>query len=103
MYEAMDSNFTNREPEGYSGPFKAGKDPIPITGITGTLKFSYDGKKVTVTGNVSNVPYGQHGFHIHTKPFSIDEEGFEGPPGRAICRESGPHYNPHTVRMYPRL
>jgi len=85
MIEAMDSNDTLRDPE-VTGPFKPGQMGIPITGITGSLKFTYDGKKVTIKGEVMNVPYGQHGFHIHTNAFTGQK-----------CRESGPHYNPHKV------
>ena len=86
MVEAMDSNDTLRDPE-VTGNFKPGVEPIPITNITGKLKFTYDGDKVTVTGTILNVPKGQHGFHIHTDAFT----------GKR-CRESGPHFNPHEVR-----
>ena len=86
MVEAMDSNDTLRDPE-VIGDFKDGAVPIPITGITGTLKFTYDGKKVTIQGKMTNVPKGGHGFHIHANPFTGQK-----------CRQSGPHYNPHNVR-----
>ena len=88
MIEAMDSNDTLREPE-VTGDFRNGTIPVPITGIKGTLKFTYDGKTVTIKGDISNVPQGQHGFHIHTSPFTGHK-----------CRESGPHYNPHNVRAH---
>ena len=73
MVEAMDSNDTLRDPE-VTGDFKDGAIPIPITGITGTLKFTYDGKKVTIQGEMTNVPKGGHGFHIHSNPFTASQK-----------------------------
>jgi Cu-Zn family superoxide dismutase len=52
----------------------------------GTLIFSQNEKGVTVTGNLSHLPPGKHGFHVHENGSCADE-------GKA----AGGHFNPDNV------
>lgn len=51
--------------------------------VQGTVHFAEEGDAVRVTGEVSGLTPGQHGFHIHQ--FGDITNG---------CLSAGPHFNP---------
>jgi Cu-Zn family superoxide dismutase len=51
--------------------------------IQGTLKFEDTDKGLKVTGNIDNIPSGEHGFHIHEFGDCSDE-----------AKAAGGHFNP---------
>jgi hypothetical protein len=60
-------------------------------GCSGEILFSQPnpGTPVLVTGNVTGLSAGLHGFHIHLK--GDMREG---------CESVGPHFNPYLVRLF---
>ena len=44
---------------------------------------------VTVTGTISGLPKGLHGFHVHENPDISDN-----------CNNVGPHFNPTKVIIF---
>lgn len=52
-------------------------------GVSGTVNFSQQGDKVHVTGEITGLKAGQHGFHVHE--FGDNTNG---------CTSSGSHFNP---------
>ena len=117
--EATDSNFTQQANEslndysdsnlGYfpddalGGNAGQQKEWIPITGIEGSVTFTYNGSTVKIEGSVKNIPVGTHGFHIHEYPLS---NGFKmwDPASeeykekyhlvqKGVCRTSARHYD----------
>jgi len=117
--EAIDSNYTQQKneslerydddnlgffptdaPGGHAGQQK---EWIPKTGIMGRVDFVYNGTYVNITGNVSNVPTGIHGFHVHELPLSDGNHSYHpssdeykmmyGKVNQGICRTSKRHYD----------
>ena len=52
--------------------------------VTGTVHFEQIGDEVTITADLTGVPSGEHGFHIHETGI-CEEPGFES---------AGTHFNP---------
>ena len=56
--------------------------------ISGTIKFIQNGEesRLKVSGTISGLTEGPHGFHVHQNP----ELGNN-------CMDAGPHFNPNEV------
>ncbi|KAG9143024.1 hypothetical protein Leryth_006279 [Lithospermum erythrorhizon] len=52
-------------------------------GVKGTITFTQEGDATTVTGNISGLKPGHHGFHVHALGDTTNG-----------CMSTGPHYNP---------
>ncbi|TWU05821.1 superoxide dismutase family protein [Stieleria varia] len=55
------------------------------SGVEGQVEFSQQGEMVTVTGKVTGLSPGKHGFHVHEKGDLSDKE---------TGKSTGGHYNP---------
>lgn len=64
---------------------------------TGTITISESKDGVTFTPNLSGLPPGERGFHVHTNPnCGADlKDGAMSPAEKA-----GPHYDPHTTHKH---
>jgi Cu-Zn family superoxide dismutase len=60
-------------------------EEIGGSGVTGTLNFVQDGDTVTITGEVTGLTPGLHGFHVHESGDLSDKEKGESARG---------HFNP---------
>ena len=63
----------------------ANLEQVGASGVTGTLNFVQDGDTVTITGEVSGLTPGLHGFHVHESGDLSDKEA-----GMSV----GGHFNP---------
>ena len=59
--------------------------PTGESGVTGVVYFAREGKQVHVTGKVSGLKPGQHGFHVHE---------FGDVTGMTDGMSAGGHFNP---------
>ena len=54
------------------------------SGISGTIDFEQkEGGILRITGTISGLPSGSHGFHVHEIADTSDN-----------CKAAGPHFNP---------
>lgn len=60
-------------------------EPIAASGVAGTLNFVQVGNKVTLTGEITGLTPGEHGFHVHEKGDLSDKE---------TGNSAGGHFNP---------
>ncbi|WP_246112785.1 superoxide dismutase family protein [Allorhodopirellula solitaria] len=60
-------------------------EPIGDSKVKGTIHFEQEGDKVTLTGEVSGLKPGKHGFHVHEKGDLSDKE---------TGKSAGGHFNP---------
>lgn len=60
-------------------------EPIGASEVAGTLKFVQVGDKVTLTGKITGLTPGEHGFHVHEKGDLSD---------KATGKSAGGHFNP---------
>lgn len=60
-------------------------EPIAASGVAGTLNFVQVGNKVTLTGEITGLTPGEHGFHVHEKGDLSD---------KATGNSAGGHFNP---------
>lgn len=60
-------------------------EPIADSGVKGTLNFVQVGKKVTLTGEITGLTPGEHGFHVHEKGDLSDKK---------TGNSAGGHFNP---------
>ena len=63
-------------------------EPIGKSGVTGTIIFENLGNHVHVTGKISGLTPGEHGFHIHQ--FGDLRDSAKG-------ESAGAHFNPHSM------
>lgn len=74
-----------------------GDDGSPVDGPRGILTLEQHPEGVRVTGTISGLNPGLHGFHVHEK----------GDLTKG-CNSAGPHFNPYMVtqnisRYYPSI
>lgn len=60
-------------------------EAIGNSGVAGTIQFEQDGETVTVTGEVTGLKPGMHGFHVHENGDLSDKE---------TGKSAGGHFNP---------
>jgi superoxide dismutase, Cu-Zn family len=63
-------------------------EPINKSGVTGTIMFEMMGNHVHVSGTVSGLTPGKHGFHVHQ---------FGDLTDTAKGESAGGHFNPHKM------
>ena len=63
-------------------------DPIAKSGVTGMIVFEMVGNHVHVSGKISGLTPGKHGFHVHQYGDLSDGEKGES---------AGGHFNPHKM------
>lgn len=76
-------HFASKESLGTSLKAQCSLISQPGNSISGLLTLEQEGSQVRITGNISGVPTGLHGFHIHQKAVLDDE-----------CASAGGHFNP---------
>jgi Cu-Zn family superoxide dismutase len=64
-------------------------DPIAKSGVTGTIVFEMVNNHVHVSGKISGLTPGKHGFHVHQFGDLSDSEKGES---------AGGHFNPHRMQ-----
>jgi superoxide dismutase, Cu-Zn family len=64
-------------------------DPIAKSGVTGTILFDMVGNHVHITGKISGLTPGKHGFHVHQFGDLSDSDKGES---------AGGHFNPHKTQ-----
>ncbi len=59
--------------------------PIGESGVSGTIEFARDGDRIHVTGKITGLDPGKHGFHVHQ---------FGDLTNRETGKSAGGHFNP---------
>ena len=56
--------------------------------VAGTLSLVYESGELKISGTVTGLDAGAHGFHVHEKGLTSDD-----------CKDAGGHFNPENVRI----
>jgi len=64
-------------------------EPINKSGVTGTILFDMVGNHVHISGKISGLTPGKHGFHVHEFGDLSDSEKGDS---------AGSHFNPHKMQ-----
>lgn len=65
-------------------------EPIGESGVEGSLEFKQDGETVNITGTVTGLEPGKHGFHVHQSGDLSDKQA-----GKSTGGHFNPDNNPH--------